>query len=158
MCTPRRTRNGKLTSACCTATAHAIASRARAKAATNESPSPCSTGRTPSKRPTSSSTNLLSSTIAASVVFGSDSHPRVEPSTSANSSVTVPVGNTKSPTVTDGSPQRNGRNNTGTGRFSLTTPPSTIVDSQKIRHPGFAKRGQEAPPCAGHHVRGAGSG
>ena len=100
------------------ARAQAMPSRARAKAATKLSPSPCSTGRTPSKRPTSSSISSFSSATAASVVVGSVSQARVEPSTSPSTKVTVPDGNTNPPPTIDGSSHPTDRTNTA-GRFSL---------------------------------------
>ena len=68
--------------------------------------------------------------------LGSASQARVEPSTSPNSNVTVPVGNTKIPSPTAGSPHRNGRTNTGRTSSSLITPlcaPPTPRTSAKTR-------------------------
>src|SRR5271156_5617239 len=79
----------------CNSNAADTASEARANAATKLSPSPCSTGRTPSWEATTSHTTWLKRAIAAVISSGWFSHSRVEPSTSANSNVTVPVG--KSP-------------------------------------------------------------
>lgn len=76
----------------CNSSAHATASDARANAATKLSPSPCSSGRTPSCEAIASFTALFSWTNAAVISSGRVSHSRVEPSTSASSNVTVPVG------------------------------------------------------------------
>src|ERR1700676_3883695 len=58
--------------------------------------------------------------MARPMPSGSASHPRAEPSPSASNSVTVPVGNRKSPSPTGGSPHCKGRVSTATGRLSLT--------------------------------------
>src|ERR1700738_3898984 len=81
----------------CTPSAQATASEARANAATKLSPSPCSTGRTPSWVATTSHTTWFRRAIAAVICSGWGSHSRVEPSTSASSSVTVPVGSSLTP-------------------------------------------------------------
>ena len=77
----------------CNSSAQATASEARAKAATKLSPSPCSTGRTPPWVAIVSDTVAFIRAMAAVIWSGWVSHSRVEPSTSANSNVTVPVGN-----------------------------------------------------------------
>jgi len=76
----------------CNASAHATASLARPNATTKLSPSPCSTGRTPSWAAMTSHTMQSSRAMAAIISSGWVSHSRVEPSTSASSNVTVPVG------------------------------------------------------------------
>ena len=95
VCTPMRSRSGA-NGARCRARAQATASRARENATTKLSPSPCSIGRTPS----------WAAVIRPGSDRAGDGYRRllgpglpqpVEPSTSASSNVTVPVGNSVSP-------------------------------------------------------------
>jgi hypothetical protein len=81
----------------CNASAQATASLARANATTKLSPSPCSTGRTPSWAAMTPDTVRSSRTTAAVISSGRVCHNRVEPSTSASSNVTVPVGSSLTP-------------------------------------------------------------
>ena len=81
----------------CNSSAHATASLARANATTKLSPSPCSTGRTPSWAAMTSHTVRSSRAMAAVISSGWVCHSRVEPSTSASSNVTVPVGSSLTP-------------------------------------------------------------
>ena len=81
----------------CNSSAHATASLARANATTKLSPSPCSTGRTPSWAEMTSQSVRSSRATAAVISSGWVCHSRVEPSTSASSNVTVPVGSSLTP-------------------------------------------------------------
>ena len=76
----------------CNSSAQATASLAHANATTKLSPSPCSIGRTPPWAAMMSHTVWSSRPTAAVFASGWVCHSRVEPSTSASSSVTVPVG------------------------------------------------------------------
>ena len=69
-----------------------MASLARPKATTKLSPSPCSTGRTPLWVAMTSESTRSKRAIAAAISLEWFSHSRVDPSTSASSSVTVPLG------------------------------------------------------------------
>jgi hypothetical protein len=91
VCTPMRSRIGD-NGARSNCSAQATASDARANAATKLSPSPYSTGRTPSWAAMASHTVRYRRATAAVISSGWASHSRVEPSTSASSSVAIPVG------------------------------------------------------------------
>jgi len=91
VCIPIRNRIGA-SGARCSPRAQATASPARANATTKLSPSPCSTGRTPPWAATSSARLRSKRATAGVISSGWVCHSRVEPSTSARSNVTVPVG------------------------------------------------------------------
>ena len=116
--------------------AHATASDARANAATKLSPSPCSTGRTPWCQPSVASTTSPSASSAPVISWARSSHPRVEPSTSARSSVTVPLGRTSSPrSFTDVASQSSGPSS---ARARSTVSPIDVVT---VRGSSAGRRG-----------------
>jgi hypothetical protein len=88
---PRCEANRRANGARCNSSAQTV-SEAQANAATKLLPSPCSTGRTPPWAATTPETVWLRRATAAVITSGWVSHSRVEPSTSAKSSVTIPVG------------------------------------------------------------------
>src|ERR1700742_2809907 len=96
VCTPMRKLIGA-SDARCRSNAQATASEARANAITKLSPSPCSTGRTPSCATIAAVTAWSRSATAAIISPGWVSHSRVEPSMSASSKVTVPGGSSLTP-------------------------------------------------------------
>src|SRR6516164_983843 len=130
----------------CSSRAHATASAARANAATKLSPSPCSTGRTPSWAATTAETVWLRRAIAAVISSGWVCHSRVELSTSAKSSVTVPVG--RSP-LTPSSLQFN-----GVSAWELMVAERAATTSPKHQRKRVRLPGCHADLAPGQRMRG----
>src|SRR5271157_6060202 len=130
----------------CNSNAADTASEARANAATKLSPSPCSTGRTPPWAATTSHTTWLKRAIAAVITSAWVSHSRVEPSTSANSNVTVPVGN--SPLTPSSLQSTNGASTRGSISLMLASmrPPRTAKHQHKRVDRGPRRRNLR--PCS----------
>jgi hypothetical protein len=132
----------------CNSTAAATASEARANAATKLSPSPCSTGRTPSWAATTSHTTWLNRAIAAVISSGWVSHSRVEPSTSASSSVTVPVG--KNPLTPRSLQSTSGASARGSMSLMLTSMRWPRTPKHQRKRADYSRSHAYLPPLSAH--------